>query len=64
MAQRFCGCCGLEAGAAPHEGCQRALQLEPPRYCGVCARRMVVQVSPTGWTATCSRHGKASGGHG
>ncbi|GAA2069832.1 biotin synthase auxiliary protein BsaP [Williamsia deligens] len=33
------------------------LGLEPPRYCGRCGRRMVVQVVPTGWTARCSRHG-------
>lgn len=33
------------------------LGLEPPRYCGQCGRRMVVQVVPTGWTARCSRHG-------
>lgn len=33
------------------------LGLEPPRYCGRCARRMIVQVAPDGWTARCSRHG-------
>ncbi|MFM9378095.1 hypothetical protein [Gordonia sp. VNK21] len=33
------------------------LGLEPPRYCGRCGRRMVVQVRPDGWTARCSRHG-------
>ncbi|WP_307810861.1 hypothetical protein [Tomitella cavernea] len=32
--------------------------LQPPRYCGVCARRMVVQVRPDGWWAQCSRHGR------
>ncbi|MFC0313756.1 hypothetical protein ACFQNE_06925 [Gordonia phosphorivorans] len=31
--------------------------LEPPRYCGQCGRRMVVQVVPDGWVARCSRHG-------
>ncbi|MGL6236566.1 MAG: hypothetical protein ACRC20_14615 [Segniliparus sp.] len=30
---------------------------EPPRFCGQCGRRMVVQVHPRGWDATCSRHG-------
>ncbi|WP_019928174.1 hypothetical protein [Nocardia sp. BMG111209] len=35
-----------------------ALGLEPPRYCAQCARRMVVQVSPDGWWANCSRHGR------
>lgn len=34
-----------------------ALGLEPPRYCAQCGRRMVVQVSPDGWWAKCSRHG-------
>ena len=33
------------------------LGLEPPRFCGVCGRRMVVQVEPNGWRAKCSRHG-------
>ncbi len=33
------------------------LGLEPPRFCGQCGRRMIVQVVPTGWTARCSRHG-------
>lgn len=40
-----------EAGEGP--------RWEPPRYCGVCARRMVVQVRPDGWSARCSRHGTA-----
>ncbi|WP_145942017.1 MULTISPECIES: hypothetical protein [Corynebacterium] len=31
--------------------------LDVPRYCGVCGRRTVAQVTPHGWTATCSRHG-------
>ncbi|MFT4201490.1 hypothetical protein [Gordonia sp. (in: high G+C Gram-positive bacteria)] len=34
------------------------LGLEPPRYCGQCGRRMVVQVRPDGWRARCSRHGE------
>lgn len=34
------------------------LGLEPPRYCGQCGRRMVVQVDPVGWWAQCSRHGR------
>lgn len=31
--------------------------LTPPRFCGTCGRRMVVQVRPDGWWARCSRHG-------
>lgn len=34
--------------------------LEPHRYCALCGRRMVTQVMPTGWRATCSRHGTIS----
>ncbi|WP_067478970.1 biotin synthase auxiliary protein BsaP [Nocardia amamiensis] len=34
-----------------------ALGLEPPRFCEQCGRRMIVQVSPDGWWARCSRHG-------
>lgn len=30
---------------------------EAPRFCQLCGRRMVVQVRPDGWEATCSRHG-------
>ncbi|NLE78817.1 MAG: hypothetical protein GX610_04410 [Rhodococcus sp.] len=33
------------------------LGLEPPRYCMACGRRMIVQISPDGWWAKCSRHG-------
>lgn len=50
----YCGLCG-EPG--PHEACRRRLALDPPRYCGQCRRRMVVQVHPTGWTARCVEHG-------
>jgi hypothetical protein len=42
---------------APHQECAARLQLEPPRYCGQCGRRLKVQVSPHAWTARCSRHG-------
>lgn len=31
---------------------------EAPRYCQLCGRRMVVQVRPDGWRASCSRHGE------
>ena len=41
----------------------RALELEPPRFCTVCQRRMVVQIVPTGWTARCSEHGDLHGGN-
>jgi ribosomal protein S18 acetylase RimI-like enzyme len=53
-----CGHCG-EPGT--HEECVRRLALDPPRYCGQCRRRMVVQVHPTGWSARCVEHGLLTG---
>jgi hypothetical protein len=59
----FCGHCGepSDGGGNPasdfHRRCRKQLALEPPRYCGVCRRRMKVQVTPLGWSAECSRHG-------
>ena len=69
MTARFCDRCGgrLEgagAGASvsaargtPHDRCEAARRFEPPRYCARCGRRLVVQVSPDGWTARCTEHG-------
>jgi ribosomal protein S18 acetylase RimI-like enzyme len=54
----YCPHCG-EPGR--HEDCGRQLDLEPPRYCGQCRRRMVVQVHPTGWSARCVEHGLLTG---
>jgi hypothetical protein len=58
----YCAWCGRpdDATADPtHEKCRARLALvDPPRYCTRCARRMVVQVTPAGWAATCSRHGQ------
>ncbi|MFJ6027929.1 hypothetical protein ACIQCN_10755 [Pseudarthrobacter sp. NPDC092424] len=72
-APRYCGHCGgdlqeeaYDGGAVPpsyahqaaaHQGCAHHLEMEPPRYCGECRRRLKVQVSPLGWRAECSRHG-------
>ncbi|MBR7744222.1 hypothetical protein KC207_13085 [Phycicoccus sp. BSK3Z-2] len=53
----WCGQCGEDLTEADHARCVRAAPLEPPRYCAHCRRRMVVQVIPGTWTATCSRHG-------
>jgi dethiobiotin synthetase len=55
----YCDRCG-EPGV--HEACVAARALEPPRYCTRCRRRMVVQVTPGGWTARCVEHGELSGG--
>ena len=60
---QFCGHCGGagDGGGLPpsgvHRQCAQRLSLEPPRYCVSCCRRMKVQVTPTGWSAECSRHG-------
>jgi hypothetical protein len=54
----YCDQCGVRADAGDHAICTRRRELEPPRFCADCARRMVVQVTPTGWTAVCSRHGE------
>jgi hypothetical protein len=58
----FCGHCGRGLDETDHETCHAKLQLEPPRYCPRCRRRMVVQVVPRGWRATCVEHGTSSGG--
>ena len=52
----FCDRCGepLDRG---HPACAAARELEPPRFCPQCRRRMKVQVVPTGWSATCVEHG-------
>lgn len=60
LADVYCPRCGTELREAVHADCQDALELEPPRYCSVCKRRMVVQVVPTGWRASCTRHGSLS----
>ncbi len=49
-----CALCGQPGVHAAHDG---ALELEPPRFCIRCGRRMVVQVHPTGWSAKCVQHG-------
>ena len=57
----YCSFCGGEAATGDHERCRARLSLiDPPRYCPDCARRMVVQVDPMGWTARCSRHGETT----
>ena len=53
----YCDHCGEPLDVADHAVCRARRELEPPRYCPICRRRMVVQVVPTGWTARCSEHG-------
>jgi len=57
-ARRYCGRCGEQVNIGDHSGCEVALDLEPPRYCADCRRRMVVQIVPTGWRARCVKHGE------
>jgi len=57
----YCDHCGRPLAAGGHDGCRAARELEPPRWCGRCRRRMVVQVTPTGWTARCVEHGERRG---
>ncbi|HVV08760.1 hypothetical protein [Amycolatopsis sp.] len=54
----YCVHCGQPEPEGPHPRCHNPrTALEPPRFCARCARRMIVQVTPAGWTARCSRHG-------
>lgn len=53
----FCGQCGEQVGARAHSRCADLLRMEPPRFCVECRRRMVVQVTPGGWSARCVEHG-------
>ncbi len=57
-AATYCGRCGGDLTNGEHAECQLALDLEPPRYCTFCKRRMIVQVTPTGWSARCKEHGE------
>ena len=60
IAHRFCGHCGRPAAEGDHLACSEKLRFEPPRFCAECDRRMVVQVTPTSWTARCVEHGELS----
>jgi RecJ-like exonuclease len=53
----FCGHCGERVDAVDHAACAARLALEPPRFCTACRRRMKVQVTPRGWSASCVEHG-------
>lgn len=59
MEPSFCVHCGKPLAEFDHTACDNPrTRLEPPRYCTHCARRMIVQITPSGWTARCSRHGE------
>ena len=57
----WCDQCGQPLTADGHEPCHRAAELDPPRFCPQCRRRMVVQVTPSGWSARCVEHGIRTG---
>jgi ribosomal protein S18 acetylase RimI-like enzyme len=57
----WCGQCGQELTPEGHAACRRMAELDPPRYCAHCRRRMVVQVVPSGWSARCVEHGERTG---
>ena len=56
----YCGHCGRPVDQGDHAACDERLRMEPPRYCTRCHRRMVVQVTPTTWTARCVEHGETT----
>ena len=50
----YCDACGREAAEGDHARCRaRRAATDPPRFCTVCARKLVVQVLPTGYRAHC-----------
>lgn len=57
----YCTRCGAPTGEGDHAGCRARAAYDPPRYCPGCARRMIVQVSPSGYSARCSVHGAVAG---
>lgn len=57
MMAAYCSYCGISATEGTHAACAVHLELEPPRFCSACSRRMKVQVVPRGWNAVCVEHG-------
>jgi hypothetical protein len=57
MTAMHCTACGQPSEFGDHQICDKRRELEPPRFCAQCARRMVVQVTPMSWRAVCSEHG-------
>ncbi|NCY17347.1 MAG: hypothetical protein EBX39_11390 [Actinobacteria bacterium] len=55
----FCRWCGT--AVAEHPALECRLELDPPRFCPTCGRRLRVLVTPSGWRATCRDHGELVG---
>jgi len=56
----WCDRCGGRLAEGSHAACVVARDLEPPRFCPRCRRRMRVQVLPAGWVAVCVEHGETA----
>ncbi|HLU32835.1 MAG TPA: hypothetical protein VKZ74_02265 [Natronosporangium sp.] len=56
----WCDRCGGGLAEGSHAACVVARDLEPPRFCPRCRRRMRVQVLPAGWVAVCVEHGETA----
>ncbi|WP_446681694.1 biotin synthase auxiliary protein BsaP [Allokutzneria oryzae] len=54
----YCETCGKPLTENEHSVCRARQEINPPRFCGRCRRRMVVQITPTGWAARCGVHGE------
>jgi hypothetical protein len=50
----FCPGCGRAAGECSGD-CKR--ELDPPRFCPGCGKKLFAQVTPTGYSARCKKHG-------
>jgi len=55
-----CIWCGTALATHPDRRCRR--ELDPPRFCPTCGRRLRVKVHPAGWEASCRDHGRLPDG--
>jgi len=53
----YCDGCGQPVERCG--GCRR--ELDPPRFCTACGRRLTVYVTPGYFTARCRDHGEVTG---
>jgi hypothetical protein len=58
VAAEFCDGCGKPVAEGDHARCDaRRGTTDAPRYCTACARKLRVQILPTGWRAECVKCG-------